>query len=51
MLAGCASQSSNTQKNPEAIAANEHIAKLEDKVMELETRLTALNDKINLEDA
>lgn len=45
MLAGCASDSSSLH------ATNEHIAKLEDKVVELETRITALNDKINLEDA
>lgn len=51
ILSGCASQSSNTQKDTELVAAKEHIAKLEDKIMEIETRLTALNDKINLEDA
>lgn len=49
MLAGCASPS--PKKNVELDAANEHIAKLEDKIVELETRLTALNDKINLENA
>lgn len=51
ILAGCASQSSNSKKDSEVNAANEHIAKLEDKIIDLETRLTALNDKINLEDA
>jgi tol-pal system protein YbgF len=50
ILAGCASQSSNTHKDSEPAAA-EHIAKLEDKIIDLETRLTALNDKINLEEA
>ena len=50
MLTSCASKSSDTKPNPELKAANEHIAKLEDKVVELETRLTALNDKINLEE-
>ena len=50
MLTACASKSSDTKKDPELIAATEHIAKLEDKIIELETRLTALNDKINLED-
>jgi len=51
MMTGCASQSSKIEKNPELTAANEHIAKLEDKIMDLETRITALNDKINLEDS
>ena len=51
MMSGCASQSSKIEKNPELTAANEHIAKLEDKIMDLETRITALNDKINLEDS
>jgi len=51
MLAGCASQSSNTQNKSDESITNEHITKLEDKIVELETRLTALNDKINLEDA
>jgi len=50
MLTACASKSSDTKKDPALIAATEHIAKLEDKIVELETRLTALNDKINLED-
>lgn len=51
MLAGCASQSSSSKKDSEITAAHEQIAMLEDKIMDLETRLTALNEKINLEDA
>lgn len=50
ILAGCASPSSAPPKqDSESAIANEHIAKLEDKITELETRLTALNEKINLE--
>lgn len=53
ILTSCASSSSGSkpETNPQedAQATREFVVKLEDKIIELETRITALNEKINLE--
>lgn len=48
MITGCASQSSSTKKDPDLIAAKEQITRIEEKIIELETRFGALNEKFNL---
>ena len=48
MITGCASQSSSAKKDPELIATKEQLSKLEEKIIEIETRMGALNEKFNL---
>jgi TolA-binding protein len=48
MITGCASQSSSTKKDLDLIAAKEQITRIEEKIIELETRFGALNEKFNL---
>jgi TolA-binding protein len=49
MITGCASQTSTTKKDSElAAATKEQLSKIEEKLIDLETRFGALNEKFNL---
>jgi TolA-binding protein len=48
-LSGCSHGSTHPDGRTEMDVARDHILKLQEKVADLETRLTALNEKINLE--